>query len=185
MREVLIITNPKTVKVLSDPTRFQILKLLRERPMSVNELSDLLGKDRTTVYRHIKVLEAEGLVEEIDTEGNERIYARTARMFLIKAEPDESIEEFRQSYLQVEAERIVMILEKSGFQIKDREALTALIKEVLNTIELRSQPVIKRISDANVELTEIELFHLLNMLVFFQSCELCDHAKRVRDLISF
>ncbi|MBP1911510.1 ArsR/SmtB family transcription factor [Thermococcus stetteri] len=185
MREVLIITNPKTVKVLSDPTRFRILKLLRERSMSINELSDILGKDRTTVYRHIKVLESEGLVEEIDIHGNEKIYARTARMFLIKAEPDESIEEFRQAYLQVEAERLVQILEKSGFQIKDREALKALTKEVLNTIELRSQPIIKRISEADVELSEVELFHLLNMLVFLQSCELCEHAKKVKELISF
>ncbi|AMQ18718.1 ArsR/SmtB family transcription factor [Thermococcus peptonophilus] len=185
MREVLIITNPKTVKVLSDPTRFQILKLLRERPMSVNELSDFLEKDRTTVYRHIKALESEGLVEEIDTNGNERIYARAARMFLIKAEPDESIEEFRQSYLQIEAEKLVQILEKSGFKIKDRGTLKVLIKEVLDTIEIRSQPIIKRISEADVELSEIELFHLLNMLVFLQSCELCEHAKKVRDLVSF
>jgi DNA-binding transcriptional ArsR family regulator len=185
MREVLIITDPKTVKVLSEPTRFQILKLLRERPMSINELSEAIGRDRTTIYRHIKALEAERLVEEIDTHGNERIYARTARMFLIKVGPNESIEEFRQSYLQIEAEKLVQILEKSGFQIKDREALKAIIKEILDLIEIKSQPIIKRISEADVELTEIELFHLLNMLVFIQSCELCEHARRVRELVSF
>jgi DNA-binding transcriptional ArsR family regulator len=185
MKEVLIITDPKTVKIFSEPTRFQILKLLRERPMSINELSEIVGKDRTTIYRHVKALETVGLVEEIDSNGNERIYARTARMFLIKADPDESIERFRQAYLQVEAEKLVQILEKSGFLIKDREALRSLTKEILNTIELRSQPIIKRISEAGVELTEIELFHLLNMLVFLQSCELCEHAKRVKELVSF
>lgn len=63
--------------------------------MSVNELSDFLGKDRIIVYRYIKVLEVEGFVEEIDMEGNERIYVRMVRMFLIKVEFDESIEEFR------------------------------------------------------------------------------------------
>lgn len=184
MKEVLIITDPKTVKVLSEPTRFQILKLLRERPMSINELSEFIGKDRTTVYRHIKALEAEGLVEEIDSHGNERIYGRTARMFLIKVEPDESIEQFRQSYLQVEAEKLVQILEKSGFQIKDKEKLKDITKEVLDVIELRSQPIIKRVSEADVELTEVELFHFLNMLVFLQSCELCEYVKKVKDLIS-
>jgi hypothetical protein len=124
-------------------------------------------------------------VEEIDAHGNEKIYARTARMFLIKVGPDESIEEFRQAYLQVEAEKLVQVLEKSGFRIKNREVLKAIIKEVLDTIEIRSQPIIKRISEADVELTEIELFHLLNMLVFLQSCELCEHARRVRELVSF
>ncbi|ASJ02054.1 transcriptional regulator [Thermococcus profundus] len=183
MREVLIITSPEAVKVLSEPTRFSILKLLRQRPMTIKELSEALSKDRTTVYRHIKALEGVGLVEEIDDTGGERVYSRTARMFLIKVEPDESIEEFRQSYLQVEAEKLVQVLEKAGFNIKNREKLKKLAAEVLNEIELRSQPIIKRVSEAEVELTEVELFHLLNMLVFLQSCELCNLAKEVRDLI--
>ncbi|EEB73699.1 ArsR family transcriptional regulator [Thermococcus sp. AM4] len=161
------------------------MKLLRQRPMSVNELSDALGKDRTTIYRHIKVLEKAGLVEEVDEVGNEKIYSRTARMFLVKVSPDESIEEFRQSYLQIEAERLVQVLEKSGFEIRDREKFKSLAKEILDEIEIRSQPVIKRISEADVELTEVELFHLLNMLVFLQSCELCEKAKEAKALLRF
>lgn len=185
MREVLIIINFKIVKVFFDLIRFQIFKLFRERLMSVNELSDFLGKDRIIVYRYIKVLEVEGFVEEIDMEGNERIYVRMVRMFLIKVEFDESIEEFRQFYLQVEVERIVMIFEKSGFQIKDREVFKVFIKEVFNIIEFCFQLVIKRILDVNIELMEIELFYFFNMFVFFQSCEFCDYVKRVKDFILF
>ncbi|CAD5245325.1 ArsR/SmtB family transcription factor [Thermococcus camini] len=183
MREVLIITEPEKVKVLSEETRFRILQLLRERPMTINELSDALGKDRTTVYRHIKTLERAGLVEEIEAHGNERVYSRAARLFLIKADPDENIEKFRQAYLQVEAEKLVQILEKAGFKIKNRTELVKLAKEVLDEIEINSQPVLKRISQAGIELTEIELFHLLNMLVFMQSCELCGKAQEVRGMI--
>ncbi len=153
--------------------------------MSVNELSNALGKDRTTIYRHIKALERAGLIEEIDEVGNEKVYSRTARMFLIKVSPDESIEEFRQSYLQVEAKKLVDLLEKAGFRIQDRERLKLLAKEVLDEIEIRSQPIIKRISEADVELTEVELFHLLNMLVFLQSCELCEKAKEAHKLLQF
>ncbi len=185
MREVLIITEPEKVKVLSEETRFKILQLLRDRPMTINELSDAIGKDRTTIYRHVKMLEAAGLVEELEIHGNERVYGRAAKIFLIKADPDERIEEFRQAYLQVEAEKLVQILEKAGFRIEDRETLKKLAKEVLNEIELNSQPIIKRISQADVDLTEIELFHLLNMLVFLQSCELCEKAKKVKKLVGF
>jgi DNA-binding transcriptional ArsR family regulator len=185
VREVLIITEPERVRVLSDETRFKILQLLREHPMTVNELSDAIGKDRTTIYRHVKILENAGLVEEIEVHGNERVYARSARLFLIKADPDESIEEFRQAYLQVEAEKLVHVLEKAGFRIGDRDKLKKLAKEVLNEIELNSQPIIKRISQANIDLTEIELFHLLNILVFLQSCELCSKAKEVKKLVEF
>ncbi|MCD6524841.1 MAG: transcriptional regulator, partial [Thermococcus sp.] len=117
--------------------------------------------------------------------GNEKIYARSARIFLIKADPDESVEEFRQAYLQVEAKKLVQILEKAGFKIKDKDALEKLAKEVLNEIEVNSQPIIKKISQAGVELSEIELFHLLNMLVFLQSCELCEKAKELNKLLQF
>jgi len=185
VKEVLIITEPERVRVLSDETRFKILQLLREHPMTINELSDAIGKDRTTIYRHIKILENAGLVKELEVHGNERVYARSARLFLIKADPDESIEEFRQAYLQVEAEKLVHVLEKAGFKIGDREKLKKLAKDVLNEIELNSQPVIKRISQAGIDLTEIELFHLLNMLVFLQSCELCEKAEKVKELVEF
>lgn len=185
MREVLIITEPEKVKVLSEETRFRILQLLKEHPMTINELSEALGKDRTTVYRHVKMLENAGLIEELNSDGNERIYTRVARLFLIKSDLDESVEEFREAYLQVEAEKLVQILEKAGVRIKDREKLKRLTKVVLNEIELNSQPIIKRVSQAGVDLTEVELFHLLNMLVFLQSCELCEKAKEVKKLVEF
>ncbi len=183
MKEVIIITKPETVKVLSEETRFKILQFLRERPMSINELSERLERDRTTVYRHIKVLQKVGLVEEFESHGNEKVYSRSARLFLIKADPDKSIEQFRQAYIQVEAEKLVDILEKAGFKIKDRSELIKLAREVLDEIEVRSQPVLKRISQADIELTEIELFHLLNMLVFIQSPELQEKAKKARELM--
>ncbi|WP_297477205.1 winged helix-turn-helix domain-containing protein [Thermococcus sp.] len=183
MREVLIITEPEVVKVLSEETRFKILQLLRERPMGISELSERLGRDRTTVYRHVKTLQRAGLVEEIEEHGNEKIYSRSARLFLIKADPDESIEGFRRAYLQVEAENLIRIIEKAGFKVRNRAALTELVRDVLNEIELNSQPIIKRISEAGVELTEVELFHLLNMLVFMQSCELCGKARQMHELV--
>nr|WP_206203853.1 transcriptional regulator [Thermococcus sp. 21S9] len=168
---------------MSEETRFKILQLLRQRPMTIWELSMAIGRDRTTIYRHIKALEKAGFVEELGTEGNEKLYGRTARLFLIKAEPHESIENFRQAYLQVEADRLVNILEKAGIHVKDREKLRMLVKEILDEIELNSQHIIRRISEANVEMSEIELFHFLNMLVFLQSCELCEMAKKVKKLI--
>ncbi len=183
MKDVIIITEPAKVKILSDNTRFKILELLRERPMTINELTAVLRKDRTTIYRHIKSLEKAGFVEEVDQEGNEKIYARTARLFLIKADPDESVEQFRREYLQVEAEKLVQILEKVGVRIKDRNGLVALTREVLNEIEVNAQPIIKKISKAEIDLSEIELFHLLNMLVFFQSRNLCKKAERLDTLI--
>jgi len=185
VKEVIIITDPEVVKLLSDPTRFKILQFLRARPMTINELSDATSKDRTTIYRHVKALEKAGLIEEIENRGNEKVYARAARLFLVKADPHESIEEFREAYIQIEAEKLVNVLEKAGFKVKDRKKLLELASEVMNAIEVNSQPVIKRLSESGIDLSEIELFHLLNMLVFLQSCELCEKAKEVKKLVEF
>ena len=183
MREVIIITDPDKMKILAEPTRFKILELLRMHPMSVSELSTFLKKDRSTVYRHIKALEKAGFVKEIEPEGKEKIYARTARLFLLKVEPDESIEEFRRQYLRVEASRLLEILKKSGIEVKDEKRFLQLTAQVLKEIEDSSRPILQKISQADLDLKEIELFHLLNLLVFLQSCELCKKAKKIREML--
>lgn len=185
MREVIIITELDKMKVLAEPTRFKILELLRMHPMSIGELSTFLKKDRSTVYRHIKALENAGFVEEIGHEGHEKIYARTARLFLLKVEPDESTEEFRRQYLRIEASRLMEILKKSGVKIKDEERFVKLVEEVLKEIEDNSRPILQKISQADLDLKEVELFHLLNLLVFLQSCELCEKAEKMKKLVEF
>jgi len=183
MREVIIVTDLDKIKILAEPTRFKILELLRKQPMSISELSTFLKKDRSTVYRHIKVLEKAGFVEKIGHERNEKIYARTARLFLLKVEPDESIEEFRRQYLRVEASRLLEILKKSGIKVKDEKEFLQLTAQVLKEIEDSSRPFLQKISQADLDLKEVELFHLLNLLVFLQSCELCKKAQKMKKLI--
>jgi DNA-binding transcriptional ArsR family regulator len=48
--------------VLADPTRRQILDLLRERPRLVNELTELLGISQPGVSKHLRVLREANLV---------------------------------------------------------------------------------------------------------------------------
>lgn len=183
MREVLIITEIDKIKILAKPTNFKILELLRMHPMSIRELSTFLKKDRSTVYRHVRALKDTGFVEEIGHEGNERIYARTARIFLLKVEPDEGMEEFRRQYFRVEASRLLEILKKSGIGIKDEKEFLQLTAQVLKEIENLSRPILQKVSQVDLDLREVELFHLLNLLVFLQSCELCEKAQKMKKLV--
>jgi DNA-binding transcriptional ArsR family regulator len=55
------------LRALADPTRLAILGVLMERPdelpvMSVKELAARLGEPQTKLYRHVKQLEAVGLI---------------------------------------------------------------------------------------------------------------------------
>jgi DNA-binding transcriptional ArsR family regulator len=62
------VTDVETLKVLADPTRLAILSALmgrsreRLRVMSVKELAAELGEPQTKLYRHVKQLEAAGLI---------------------------------------------------------------------------------------------------------------------------
>ncbi len=51
-----------TFDALADPTRRQILDLLRERPRMVGELVEQLGVSQPGVSKHLRVLREAGLV---------------------------------------------------------------------------------------------------------------------------
>jgi len=52
----------KVMKALSDPNRVKLLKILQERMMCVCEIQAALGIAQPTVSKHLKLLEAAGLV---------------------------------------------------------------------------------------------------------------------------
>lgn len=51
------------MKALSDPNRVKVMKMLGARPLCVCEITAILGLAQPTVSKHLKVLEAAGLVE--------------------------------------------------------------------------------------------------------------------------
>ena len=50
-------------KAIADPTRRQVLALLRERPMSAGELSDRFDVSKPTMSAHFTVLREAGLID--------------------------------------------------------------------------------------------------------------------------
>jgi DNA-binding transcriptional ArsR family regulator len=61
---------------LADPTRRNIVELLRAKPSSVQELADQLPVSRPAVSQHLKILRAAGIVES-HPDGARRVYAVT------------------------------------------------------------------------------------------------------------
>ena len=50
-------------RALADPTRRQVLALLRERPMSAGELADQFDVSKPTMSAHFTVLREAGLID--------------------------------------------------------------------------------------------------------------------------
>ena len=86
----IALTRPSQVKALGHPLRNTILGLLHERAATVTELAVALGRPKSTVAHHVKVLTEAGLVQVVRTRRvraiEERFYGRTARMFYVSVE---------------------------------------------------------------------------------------------------
>ena len=86
----LALTTPNQVRAISNPLRTTVLGLLHERAATVTELADAVGRPKSTVAHHVKVLAEAGLVRVVRTRRvravEERFYGRTARMFYVSAE---------------------------------------------------------------------------------------------------
>ena len=86
----IALTAPSQVKSLSHPLRTTILHLLHERAATVSELARALGRPKSTVAHHVKVLADAGLVRVVRTRRvraiEERFYGRTARLFYVSVE---------------------------------------------------------------------------------------------------
>jgi DNA-binding transcriptional ArsR family regulator len=63
----------KVFKALADPTRREVLQLLRVRPMTAGELSDRFAVSKPTMSAHFAVLREAGLVEA-DKQGKTIVY---------------------------------------------------------------------------------------------------------------
>lgn len=60
-------------KILSEPVRLQILHALQEGPLSVNELTEVVGSSQPNVSKHLKMLTGAGFLNRTQ-EGNTVIY---------------------------------------------------------------------------------------------------------------
>jgi DNA-binding transcriptional ArsR family regulator len=111
----IALTTPLQVKALSHPLRTTILGLLHERAATVSELALTVGRPKSTVAHHVKVLAAAGLVQVVRTRRvraiEERFYGRTARMFYVGVERSADGEELPRDF--------------NDFEVAARESSTA------------------------------------------------------------
>jgi DNA-binding transcriptional ArsR family regulator len=86
----IALTEPAQVRALSHPLRNTILSLLHERAATVTELAAAVGRPKSTVAHHVKVLADAGLLHVVRTRRvraiEERFYGRTARLFYVDLE---------------------------------------------------------------------------------------------------
>jgi DNA-binding transcriptional ArsR family regulator len=83
VKRLLVIDDVETLKAIAEPTRAALIELLAE-PRTVTQLAGALDVPRTRLYHHVEVLQAKGIVDQVDERRagalTERVYALTAKL---------------------------------------------------------------------------------------------------------
>ena len=81
------IQSEDILKVLGNPTRLEVLRLLMKQPATISQLGESLGKHAAQIRNHIKQMEEANLVELISVRTvknyTEKYYQATARAYFI------------------------------------------------------------------------------------------------------
>jgi DNA-binding transcriptional ArsR family regulator len=75
------VTLPDAYKALADPTRRQILKLLREGDLPAGSIAEQFDMSWPSVSRHLAVLSSAGLVQAV-RQGQQLIYSLTTSVLV-------------------------------------------------------------------------------------------------------
>ncbi len=73
------------LKVLSDPRRLHLLRLLMAQPASLTGLGQQIGRHPAWVRHHLKRLEQAGLVESVAAGALDKVYRPSAQAYVIQA----------------------------------------------------------------------------------------------------
>ena len=65
---LFVIKDLETLKVITDPLRFQILEILGEEPQTVKSVADKLEMTSNRLYYHFNLLESAGLIKVVRTQ---------------------------------------------------------------------------------------------------------------------
>ena len=77
-------------QTLADPTRRQIVEVLRSGELAVNDIVDAVDIDQSGVSRHLRILYESGFVD-VRPEGPRRVYA-------LRPEPFQELDEWVSGY---------------------------------------------------------------------------------------
>ncbi|WP_048152587.1 winged helix-turn-helix domain-containing protein [Palaeococcus ferrophilus] len=171
-RKVKVITDPAVIKLMLEDTRRQILRLLRDREMTISQLSEILKKTPQTIYHHVEKLKEAGLVEVKRTEmkGNlvEKYYGRTADAFYINLYlGDEELRYLARSRLKTKLE----IFKALGYEFDDEELLDVMDRLLEKEHEVKTK-VSKMIEENEDKLRDFSNEDIIHAIEWLASAEL-------------
>ncbi len=187
--EIKLFEDSESLKVGLERTRKQILDLLRVKNMTISQVAEALEKDQSTVYRHIKKLEESGFIEVKGERKEhhipERIYGRTADVFLMTPEPinSNSTSTLGIRWSDDKVKECVEVLEDLGYRVEKKD----VIEEISDSLYQLDKEVNRELSQSLDENLEIDFFSLMQIkflisLIKIENSE--TYSEDIKEIIS-
>ena len=164
-KAVVIVVDPKSIRLLADFTRTEILRLLSKYPMTETQLSEKLGITRAAVGYHLHLLTEAGLIniEKVESEQHgilQKYYAPLAFLFII--DPDHVPQDVKRYYVRMQIEHLRGMF--SVFQLYHRisefssKTLEKLAIAMLKQLKIVGQKHVKDMARGDAESLRVKIY---------------------------
>ncbi len=187
--KIRLFEDSETLKIGLEKTRKQILDLLKVKNMTISQISEALGKDQSTVYRHVKKLKEANFVE-IKGERKEhhipeRIYGRTASVFLMSPEPisSEDTSAVGIEWSQEKVDILIETLEEMGYSLDDKK----LLKDLSGHLRRIDNKINENLSTSLEEDRELDFFTVIQIkfiLTLINLLQEKEDSQKIEDCIN-
>ena len=136
---IMVVDDPEKIKVLNEPTRKQILRLLSDREMTLTQIARELGLSKRTVWYHLRVLLDRDLIvlakKKVNAYGIEEKYYR-ARASIMIGHYAKSSKKIREETLESSKDIVIGYLcaKKISEPISD-EKIEKMTKQFTETLQ--------------------------------------------------
>ncbi len=66
MEDVLVLSSPEKVKIISDKLRITVLQILIGQKATVKQVADILGQSSAKIHYHVKELEKQNFIKIVE-----------------------------------------------------------------------------------------------------------------------
>jgi DNA-binding transcriptional ArsR family regulator len=152
-RDVVVVSDPHIIKVGIEDTRLKILALMKFNDLTVAQIAQVLGKDESTVYRHIEKLLQAGYVEVAGERAThhipERLYRRTAKVFILSPDemPGKEGEDVMKEWRREQLRSVIGIIGQIGYEVPDPGEVEERLVRLFTEIDTRSLAEFRKASD--------------------------------------
>ena len=165
---IQVVRDPKAIVIGMEKNRREILKLLRFNDLTVSQMAEILNKDESTIYRHIKKLERVELVSAVGERKRyhipEKVYGRNSNLYIFAMDekaPEREMK-IKKEYERERIENVLSQLKNLGYTLKNEERISNLL---LSLFTLLRQDWNERLENKNLDLEMYRNLFTINLIL--------------------